>query len=163
MTSGLKLHHAVIAVLIMFAASLTSKAEHVNEKTFAHSIDIAIKPEAVWEALTKKRHVDGYYLAPIGQDITSAESEIYYGTAENKMIVGEVAIFDPPMRLTHTFRFAGREAAKTSYVTYWIKPTDSGSKLTVSHVGYKANSQEFQDVSMGWPIIMGRLKAHLEK
>ena len=163
MSSGFKLQNAAVAVVAMFALSFTSKAEHANEKSFARSIEIASKPDVVWNALTKKAHVDKYYLAPLGEDLSSTESEIFYGTSEKKMIAGEVTIFEPPMRLTHTFRFAGRDGAKTSYVTYWIKAVEGGSKLTISHVGYKAGSQDYADISMGWPIIMDGLKAYLEK
>ena len=163
MNSGFSLPNAAIVIAAMFALSFTSKAEHANEKSFARSVKIASKPETVWNALTKKVHVDKYYLAPLGADLASAESEIFYGSPENKMIVGEVTIFEPPMRLTHTFRFSGRDGAKTSYVTYWIKPIDGGSKLTVSHVGYKADSQDFGDISAGWPIILSGLKSYLEK
>lgn len=163
MASGFRLQNAAIVIFAIVAASLTSKAEHANEKSFARSIVIAAKPETVWNALTKKIHVDKYYLAPIGEDITATEREIYYGAPDNKMIVGEVAIFEPPMKLTHTFHFKGRDGAKTSYVTYWIRTVKGGSKLTVSHVGYKAGSQDFTDISVGWPIIMDGLKAYLEK
>lgn len=162
MASGLKLHHAALAIIAFGAASLTSKAEHVNEKTFAHSITIASQPETVWQALTKKIHVDKYSRDPLGKDVDGAETKIFFGSANRKKIVGEVAIFEPPMRLTHTFRFNAREGARNSYVTYWIKEVEGGSKLTVSHVGYKANSAEYADVSAEWPRAMNRLKAYVE-
>ena len=163
MASGLKLHHAALAVIAFGAASLTSKAEHASEKTFAGSIVIASEPETVWHALTKKVHVDKYSRDPLGKDVVGAETKIYFGSADRKKIVGEVAIFEPPMRLTHTFRFNAREGARTSYVTYWIKQVEGGSKLTISHVGYKANSPEYVDVSTEWPLAMNRLKAYIEK
>ena len=67
------------------------------------------------------------------------------------------------MRLRHTFRLNARKVAQTSYVTYWIKEVDGGSMLTISHVGYKANSPEYIDVSTEWPLAMKRLKAYARK
>ncbi len=162
MSSGFSLPNAAIAVAAVFALSFTSKAEYAPEKSFAHSIEIASRPETVWSALTRKVHVDQYHPAPVGEDVSSKESEIFYGTADQKLIVGEVTLFEPPMRLTHTFRFAGRDGARTSYVTYWIKPVAGGSRLTISHVGYKAGSEDFAHISKRWPTLMAKLKAHLE-
>ena len=67
------------------------------------------------------------------------------------------------MRLIYTCRFNARKLTRTSYVTYWIKEVDGGSMLTISHVGYKASSPEYFDVSTEWPLAMKRLKAYAEK
>ena len=67
------------------------------------------------------------------------------------------------MWIRYTCRFNARKFTRTSYVTYWIKEVDGGSMLTISHVGYKASSPEYFDVSTDSPLVMKRLKAYAEK
>jgi len=130
--------------------------------TFKHSLTIDQPVDVVWRALTTKADVDKYYLAPLGADITSGVSEIYYGTPDNHMIVGKVVTLRPAAEFAHTFMFTGRDNPPESLATYRLTPTEDGTLLELEHTGFVADSQEYADISMGWPIILEGLKAHVE-
>ena len=128
---------------------------------FVHEIVLARPIATVWTALVRKDIVDKYYLAPLGADIATVGSEVFYGLPSNKMIVGTVLAVEAPTRLVHTFRFASDSGPDTT-VTYALAATGSGTVLRIEHRGYPDPSQGYSDIAMGWPIIAGRLKALLE-
>lgn len=134
----------------------------VSDEVFTQAVTIDRPADEVWRGLTRKTDVDRYYLAPLGADITAAGGEMYYGTAAQRMIVGRVVTFRAPHELSHTFRFADSKDATESLVTYRLEPSGDTTRLSVEHSGYPADSQHFADISMGWPIILNGLKAHLE-
>ena len=133
-----------------------------SDDVFTMTVTIDRPADAVWRALTRKRHVDRYYLAPLGADITAAGGDLYYGTDDNRMIVGKVVTLNTPRELSHTFRFAGNPDAGDSLVTYRLSESGGKTRLTVEHSGYARDSQHYADISMGWPIILNGLKDHVE-
>lgn len=134
-----------------------------SDDTFKLTVTIERPAEEVWRALTRKDHVDRYYLAPLGADITAVGSDLYYGTATQRLIFGEVVTLRAPLELSHTFRFGGTPDPANSVVTYRLTAAGNSTRVSLEHSGYPADSQHFADISMGWPIILGGLKAHLER
>ena len=128
---------------------------------FTQTITIDKPVDAVWRAIVRKADIDKYYLAPIGSDITHSTQSFYYGTPEHKFMTAEVVTLEAPHRLAHTFRFTGSNDG-VSLVTYRLTPAGNGTRLDLEHSGYAPDSQSFSDISGGWPIILGRLKAHVE-
>lgn len=156
---------AVVAGLIgLWTAFLAQRDAALADSAEPYRQSLLIdRPVAeVWQALTEKRLVDLYYLAPLGADIGAAGSEIYYGLPDQKMILGEVRRLEAPQLLEHSFRFAFGAPPEESLVTYRLEPEAGGTRLTLEHSGFEPDSQSYADISGGWPIILGNLKALLE-
>lgn len=158
----LKLFAIVLTVGLSLGSAMGARLAMASEDTFKTTITIERPAEEVWRALTRKADVDRYYLAPLGADITAAGSDLYYGTAAQRLIFGRVVTLRPPLELTHTFHFGGGADPRESLVTYRLTAEGDRTRLNLEHSGFPADSQPFADISMGWPIILGGLKAHLE-
>lgn len=87
------------------------------EESFDTDILIAQPAQTVWDGITLKAHGDRYDFAPRGADVTAEGAEIYHGTANNRMIHGEVLRLVPPAETTQSFRFARDENGTGSQVT----------------------------------------------
>ena len=148
--------------VLLLGSAMGGRLVPASDDIFTLTVTIERPAEEVWRALTRKAHVDRYYLAPLDADIAAAGSDFYYGTEAQRMIVGKVVTLRPPLELTHTFRFAGGPDPRESVVTYRLDADGNRTRLSLEHSGYPADSQHFADISMGWPIILDGLKAHLE-
>ncbi len=155
---------AIAGVIGLGAAYLAQRdlALADSGEPYRQSLLIERPLDEVWQALTEKQLVDRYYLAPLGEDITSAGGELYYGLPDQKMILGEIRRLEAPRLLEHSFRFAFGAPPEDSVVTYRLEPEAGGTRLTLEHRGFDPNSQSYADISGGWPIILGNLKALLE-
>ncbi len=128
---------------------------------FHYTILIAKPAADVWSALTEKKMVDQYYMAPLHTLELKKGGKISYGV-DKEMIIGTITEFEAPKTLGHTFKFAGSEDPETR-VTYEIKAIgDAMCSLTISHTGFEAENQTFADIRGGWPVIASSLKTVLE-
>ena len=153
----------LVVGLVSYAGLAGSTVRGMAGGPFTTSI-VVNKPIAkTWSAITRKHHVDHYYFAPLGHDITTAGEKIYYGTAEQKLIVGEVVTFEPSQTLAHTFRFVGGDRQRSSLAIYRLEQRGEKTVVQISHGGFAIDSQDYANIAMGWPIILDRLKAHLEQ
>ena len=156
---------AVVAGLMGLWTAFLARRDVVladGEEAYRRSLLIDRPVAEVWLALTEKRMVDLYYLVPLGEDVGGPGSEIYYGQPDQKMILGEVRRLEAPRLLEHSFRFAYGAPPEESVVTYRLEPEAGGTRLTLEHRGFDPDSQSYADISGGWPIILGNLKALLE-
>lgn len=128
---------------------------------FHYTLFIAKPAGDVWRALTEKKTIDQYYMAPVHTLEPKAGGKISYGEP-TEMVTGSITGFDAPFRLAHTFRFTGREDTE-SHVVYEITPVgDRMCSLAISHTGFQVENQAFADISQGWPVIASSLKTLLE-
>ena len=147
-----------ISILFLGLGALSAKEAEVD---FQYTILIGKPAAEVWSAITEKKFVDQYYLAPIHTIELKEGGKVSYG-GESEMISGVFTQVEAPKVLAHTFNFAGSESPETT-VTYEINPVgDLMCSLTISHTGFKAEDQEFADISGGWPVIASSLKTLLE-
>ncbi len=129
---------------------------------FHYRIFIGRPPAAVWEALTDKRLVDRYFMAPLTALEPKCGGRISYGSAGSEAIVGAILEMDEPRKLVHSFRFA-ESPDFDSIVSYEIKGIgDEMCVLDIFHTGFPVESQAFADISGGWPVIASSLKTLLE-
>lgn len=78
---------------------------------------------------------------------------------------GKILEIDPPHKLVHTFRVEGpgpQHDEGDTTVTYELTQDGEATKLTVTHVGFVAQSKLRLGVSKGWPPILSSLKTMLE-
>ncbi len=129
---------------------------------FDRVIFIGVKAEKVWQGLTDPQIVNSYYLAPLAKIELKKGGEIYYGSAENRMISGKIEEIEPNRKLSHSFKFAHRPEDPPTIVTYLITPLGEMSQLELRHTGFKSFNATFSDISGGWDVILSSLKTVLE-
>lgn len=149
-----------ITFLAFLAGSALSSAQAMKPE-FHYTTFIGKPAKEVWSALTEKKIIDRYHMAPVHTLELKEGGRISYG-GDAELITGTVTEIDAPKRLAHTFKFVGSEDAETK-VTYEIKAIgDSMCSLTISHTGFEADNQSFANVTGGWPVIASSLKTLLE-
>ena len=128
---------------------------------FHYTIFIAKPAAEVWSALTEKKTIDQYYMAPVHTLEMKKGGRISYG-GDAEVIVGTITDLEAPKTLVHTFKFAGSDDPETR-VEYKIESIgDSMCSLKISHTGFEAENQTLADITGGWPVIASSLKTVLE-
>jgi uncharacterized protein YndB with AHSA1/START domain len=79
-------------------------------------------------------------------------------------VVGKVVESNPPNRLVVTWGRPKDEGndQKSSRVTYDVEAFGQSVKLTVTHDEFRDDSEMFESVSFGWPVVLSGLKTLLE-
>jgi uncharacterized protein YndB with AHSA1/START domain len=152
---------ASLTVALAFLASSPSLTAQAMKPEFHYTILIARPAAEVWSALTEKKTIDQYYMAPVHTLELRKGGRISYG-GEAEVISGTITEMEAPKVLAHTFQFVGSENPETR-VSYGIKPIgDSMCSLEISHTGFGAENQTYADIRGGWPVIASALKTLLE-
>ena len=148
-------------VILAFLASSTLIGAQPMKPEFHYTILIAKPAKDVWAALTEKKTIDQYYMAPVHTLELKVGGKISYG-GDSEFILGHISELSAPKTLVHTFKFAGSEDAETR-VAYEITPIgESMCSLMIAHTGFEAEDQTFADITGGWPVIASSLKTLLE-
>jgi uncharacterized protein YndB with AHSA1/START domain len=118
---------------------------------------IAATPDKVFKALTSTEATSKFWF---GNAVTS-DWKVGSPTAchrEGKLILqGKVLEYDPPRRLSHTFRPMHDEAfsaEQPSRVVYELEQQKDQIKLTVTHDDFAEDSKVFASISNGWPLVL---------
>lgn len=153
-----QLMRLIIPVFLLMCSILTAEP---MKPEFTYTTFIAKPAQTVWNALTQKKTIDQYYLAPVHTLELKQGGKISYG-GEQEMISGTITKLEAPKTLTHTFNFAGSKDAETT-VSYSVEAFgDKMCALTVTHGGFKEENQTYANVAGGWPVIISSLKTLLE-
>ena len=81
------------------------------------------------------------------------------------ILKGEVLEYDPPRRLSYTFKPMHDElysAEQPSRVVFDLEQQRDQVKLTVTHDDFAPDSKVFASISNGWPLVLSSLKSYLE-
>lgn len=152
---------ALLTAILAFFASSASLTAQAMKPEFHYTILIAKPATDVWSALTEKKIIDQYYMAPVHTLELKKGGKISYG-GEAVLITGTITELEAPKRLAHTFKFVGSGDPETR-VEYEIQPIgESMCLLKISHTGFQGDNQTFADISGGWPVIASALKTFLE-
>lgn len=79
---------------------------------------------------------------------------------------GRVVEYQPPNRLCFTFKMPAVSSGKLAPVTrvlFDISECGTMTQLTASHDGYDIETEEFDLIMHGWPMLLGDLKAAVER
>jgi uncharacterized protein YndB with AHSA1/START domain len=159
MVYSLRTHMKTGFVALFTATSLLSAQPMKPE--FHYTLFIAKPAKDVWSALTEKKTIDQYYMAPVHKLELKKGGQISYG-GDKELISGTIIELQAPKILVHTFKFSGSDDPETR-VSYQIKPIgEAMCSLSISHTGFKAEDQTYADISGGWPVIASSLKTLLE-
>lgn len=133
---------------------------------FVYVTYIRTTPEKLWAALIAPEFTRQYWAG------TYQVSDWKVGSDWKNMIPdgrvgdsGKVLVFDPPRRLSVSWRnefMSDMKAEGYSTCTYDLDPAGSAVKLTVTHEIDKPDSKLIGGVSEGWPHLLASLKSLLE-
>ena len=157
-----------------FAGSLTKlkyqleKGDEMSNQNPEYVFVVYIKStiEKVWEALTNKEMTKQYYYGmELKSDLKEGSKIEYHG--KNKEgehyipVAGEIVEIIPNKKLSHTFTFIHSDD-KPSRATYEIEESEGLVKLTLTHDQFEGETETYNSVREGWPLILSGLKTYLE-
>ncbi|HEV2150136.1 MAG TPA: SRPBCC family protein [Longimicrobiaceae bacterium] len=132
----------------------------------SYDVQVDAPPEEVWRALTDPELTQQYYFNTRVESDWTRGSPVRYRNPEGGVdLEGEVLEFDPPRRLTTTFRPTwAPEVAGTppSTVTWAVEPSGSGSRLTLTHKGFDWSSPGADSIHGAWQHTVSGLKSVVE-
>ncbi len=137
----------------------------MSKPEFVYVTYIETTPEQLWQALTSSEFSKHYWWnTSVVSDwnVGSPFALVMDGTTTD---AGEVLEFDPPRRLSYTFRHILSEAAKKerpTRVVFHLEPAGKLVKLTLTHDDFAEGSVILDGISKGWPAILSSLKSMLE-
>jgi uncharacterized protein YndB with AHSA1/START domain len=137
----------------------------MSKPEFVYTTYIETTPDKLWVALTSSEFSRQYWFGTelrTDWTIGSPFALVMDGTPTD---VGEILEFDPPRRLSYTFRHVIQDELrneKPTKVVFKLEPHGKLVKLTLTHEGFADASKLLDGISKGWPAILSSLKSLLE-
>jgi uncharacterized protein YndB with AHSA1/START domain len=150
----------------MVSLKRTLEEETLEAPKHIYTLFIRTAPERLWEALTHGDLTLQYFdERPTTTWEVGAPITLHSGAGRLDM-EGEILAFDPPRRLSYSWRAMWFEEGRrepASRVTWEIEEAQPGiCRLTLVHDEFPAGSAVHRDVGEGWPHILSSLKSLLE-
>ena len=137
----------------------------MSKPVFVYVTYIASTPEKVFKALTDKEATGRFWFGNAATSEWKVGSSVAFHREGNLILQGEVLEFDPPRRLSYTFKpmhdelYSGEQPSR---VVFELEHQKSQVKLTVTHDDFAPDSKVFGSISNGWPLVLSSLKSYLE-
>jgi uncharacterized protein YndB with AHSA1/START domain len=137
----------------------------MSKPEFVYTTYIETTPDKLWAALTSSEFSRQYWFGTelrTDWTIGSPFALVMNGTPTD---VGEILEFDPPRRLSYTFRHVLMDELRNerpTKVVFKLEPHGKLVKLTLTHEGFADASKLLDGISKGWPAILSSLKSLLE-
>jgi uncharacterized protein YndB with AHSA1/START domain len=130
-------------------------------------IHIATPPEKVWTALTSAEFTKQYFFGRSVEIEPRAGGTFILRMPDGRVDVqGNVVEFDPPRRLSVTWRVMWNEEMRKlpeCLVTYQIDPLGDAVRLTMTEAHqWDVPDEILAGGRQGWPVILSSLKSLLE-
>ena len=159
--------YRIFAVLFSCCLVFPDSIQASDEWVYSKEMTLNASAEKVWLAITQPEIVSSYYLAPLVKLEARAGGQIIYGTLEQPLIAGRILDVVPGVKLQHSFQFdvtthSGVAEDTSSRVTYELISDGKKTVLKLTHDQFGEDRQSFENVTAGWPIILGRLKERVE-
>lgn len=139
------------------------KDETLAERELLHSIVIDAPVAAVWSELTRLDGRQRPMMDTVLDSTLEPGAPLYYRSPDGKrvFIVGRVVDVDPPYLLSHTQQLTMRDDPPT-LVTWRLEEVDGGTRVTLRHTGWLAETKDLEKVDGTWAMILPELKRFLE-
>jgi len=137
----------------------------MSKPEFVYITFIETTPDKLWAALTSSEFSRQYWFGTelrTDWTIGSPFALVMNGTPTD---VGEILEFDPPRRLSYTFRHVLQDELRNerpTKVVFKLEPHGKLVKLTLTHEGFADAGKLLDGISKGWPAILSSLKSLLE-
>jgi len=137
----------------------------MSKPEFVYTTYIETTPDKLWAALTSSEFSRQYWFGTELRTDWAIGSPLALGMNGTPTDVGEILEFDPPRRLSYTFRHVLQDELrneKPTKVVFKLEPHGKLVKLTLTHEGFAETSKLLDGISKGWPAILSSLKSLLE-
>ena len=137
----------------------------MSKPEFIYVTFIETTPDKLWAALTSSEFSRQYWFGTELRTDWAIGSPFVLVMNGTPTDVGEILEFDPPRRLSYTFRHVLQDELrneKPTKVVFKLEPHGKLVKLTLTHEGFADASKLLDGVSKGWPAILSSLKSLLE-
>jgi uncharacterized protein YndB with AHSA1/START domain len=131
-----------------------------------YEVYIGAPVDWVWNAIIDPELTERYFFdSKVGSSWEVGSSVHFVEASGIISIEGTVLEFDPPRRLSTTFRYLGDEQTQAdlpSRVTWELTPAGDVTVLSLVHDEFVGETATFEFVADGWPFILSNLKTWLE-
>lgn len=133
------------------------------------TIDLAHTPDAVWQALTTKEGLGGWFGSSAEIDLRpGGEAQIRWEQydAEGTLLI---QVVEAPRVFAYTWAIEGLPAddPRRTYVEFTLEPSAGGTRLTVVESGFAQvpadlRQKSYDGNSEGWRLELGELVDYLD-
>jgi uncharacterized protein YndB with AHSA1/START domain len=137
----------------------------MSKPVFVYVSYIASTPDKVFKALTSTEATGKFWFGNAATSDWRPGSPVTFHREGKLILKGEVLEYDPPRRLSYTFKpmhdelYSGEQPSR---VVFELEQQRDQVKLTVTHDDFAADSKVFASISNGWPLVVSSLKSYLE-
>lgn len=137
----------------------------MSKPVFVYVTYIASTPDRIFKALTDTEATGRFWFGNAATSEWKVGSSVTFHREGKLILKGEVLEFDPPRRLSYTFKpmhdelYSGEQPSR---VVFELEHQKSQVKLTVTHDDFAPDSKVFGSISNGWPLVLSSLKSYLE-
>lgn len=122
--------------------------------------------EQVWEAITAPEFTRQYFHAMHIRSDWKPGSPVTFEYDDGRVgCEGELLDYDPPRRLSYTWRFMFDEALakeRPSTVAFELEPAGEATRLRIIHGDFDEDSKVYPMIRDGWAEVISSLKSLLE-
>jgi uncharacterized protein YndB with AHSA1/START domain len=144
-----------------------------TEDAVIGDVEIAAPPEAVFAAITDSEQLKQWWGDGENYKVERWEGEVRVGGRYRSIgkghagdpfeVTGEYVAVEPPHLLVYTWEASWTAAVPASVVRWELNPSAGGTRLRVTHSGFRQYPQMIQMYSNGWPGVLGWLKGFAER
>jgi uncharacterized protein YndB with AHSA1/START domain/uncharacterized protein YciI len=137
------------------------------------TVDIAARPERVFQALTDPAQLARWWGSPETYRAEHWSSDLRVGgkwetrgrgrDGKPFSVYGEYVEVDPPRRLVLTWNYDWDGGGAPTTVEYALEPVDGGTRVTVRHSGFGERHDACRSHGDGWQTVLSWVKAYVEK
>lgn len=137
----------------------------MSKPVFVYVTYIASTPDRIFKTLTDTEATGRFWFGNAATSEWKVGSPVTFHREGKLILKGEVLEFDPPRRLSYTFKpmhdelYSGEQPSR---VVFELEHQKSQVKLTVTHDDFAPDSKGFGSISNGWPLVLSSLKSYLE-
>ena len=138
----------------------------MNRPEHVYEIYIRSTAERIWKAITTPEFTRQYFHRMAIQSDKKIGSPVRFLYEDGRLgCEGVLREYDPPKRLSYTWRFLFDEAMaaeRPSTVTFEITPMGEACRLRIVHGDFDADGKVYPMISEGWAEVVSSLKSLLE-
>lgn len=137
----------------------------MSKPVFVYVTYIASTPDKVFKALTDTEATGKFWFGNAATSDWKVGSPVEFHREGKLIIKGAVLEYDPPRRLSYTFKpmhdelYSGEQPSR---VVFELERQRDQVKLTVTHDDFAPDTKVFANISNGWPLVLSSLKSYLE-
>ncbi|HEX6579196.1 MAG TPA: SRPBCC domain-containing protein [Jiangellaceae bacterium] len=135
----------------------------MSEHVLVHSIVVRASIDEVWSEITRVRGRQRAMMDAVLETTFQPGDPLYYRSPDGKrvFIVGRVVAADAPRRFSHSQQLLMRDDPPT-LVTWELDEVDNGTRVTLRHSGWPADTNDLDKVDATWAVILPELKRLVE-